>query len=83
MTAKILPASTSMMASVSHSNGRESQWFDSERFLDPNFNAEQYVADLRRYVSSEASSLHIPCFTSVGLSLSHKTLTMIMHRATS
>ena len=65
MTAKILPASTSMMASVSQSNGRESQWFDSERFLDPNFNAEQYVADLRRYVSSEVPALHLSYFTSV------------------
>ena len=40
-----------MVASASQSTGRESQWFNSERFLDPNFNAEQYVADLRRYVS--------------------------------
>ena len=40
-----------MVARASQNSGRESQWFDSERFLDPNFNAEQYVADLRRYVS--------------------------------
>lgn len=26
-------------------------WFKPERFLEPEFDAEQYVADLRRYVS--------------------------------
>ena len=43
--------SLSTMGSIAQTNDRESHWFDSERFLDPQFNAEQYVADLRRYVS--------------------------------
>ena len=45
------------MCSISQANGRESHWFDSERFLDPQFNAEQYVADLRRYVSPGPDNL--------------------------
>ena len=32
--------------------GGSAHWFKPERFLEPNFNAEQYVADARRYVSS-------------------------------
>ena len=28
-----------------------SHFFQPERFMHPNFNAEQYVADVRRYVS--------------------------------
>lgn len=26
-------------------------WFNPERFMEPNFDADTYVADLRRYVS--------------------------------
>ena len=54
MTAEVQPVPFNPMkivASTSEGRGSESQWFDSERFLDPAFNAEQYVADLRRYVS--------------------------------
>ena len=40
-----------IVASTSEGRASESHWFDSEKFLDPGFNAEQYVADLRRYVS--------------------------------
>ena len=49
--------SVSTMGIISQSNERESHWFDSERFLDPQFNAEQYVADLRRYVSPGPNDL--------------------------
>ena len=59
MTAVAVSASPMLtMGSSSQTNGRESQWFDSKRFLDPAFNAEQYVADLRRYVSSGPEDLH-------------------------
>ena len=47
-------SSLSTMGSIAQTNERKSHWFDSERFLgfmDPQFNAEQYVADLRRYVA--------------------------------
>ena len=47
------------MGVMSQSSAIESQWFDSERFSDPNFKAEQYVADLRRYVSSSPDDLNI------------------------
>ncbi len=49
--------SVSTMGSIAQTNERESHWFDSERFLDPQFNAEQYVADLRRYVSPGPDNL--------------------------
>ncbi len=39
------------MGSIAQTIERGSHWFDSESFLDSRFNAEQYVADLRRYVS--------------------------------
>ena len=31
--------------------GASVHWFKPERFLEPDFDAEQYVADARRYVS--------------------------------
>ena len=64
MTAEVQPVPFNPMkivASNSEGRGSESQWFDSERFLDPNFNAEQYVADLRRYVRLP----DLPCYVCI------------------
>ena len=47
----------STMGSIAQTTERESHWFDSERFLDPQFNAEQHVADLQRYVSPGPDNL--------------------------
>ena len=52
MAADMQAVSASSMSTMPQSDGSETRWFDSERLLDPGFNAEQYVADLRRYVSS-------------------------------
>lgn len=41
-----------LMANATHSDNQRSQWFNADTFLAPDFNAEQYVADVRRYVSS-------------------------------
>jgi hypothetical protein len=41
------------MASNTFGDGDDSHahWFKPERFMEPDFNAEKYVADVRRYVS--------------------------------
>ena len=37
---------------VSNQDGESGPlWFKPEKFLEPNFNAEAYVNDLKRYVS--------------------------------
>ena len=45
------------MGSIAQTNERELHWFKSERFLDPQSNAEQHVADLRRSVSRGPDNL--------------------------
>jgi len=37
-------------ASFSHNDDNPPHWFKPERFVEPHFDAESYVADLRRYV---------------------------------
>ena len=53
-------AVTSRMASIdslkaaksAHHDDSPPHWFNPERFVESNFDAEGYVADLRRYVRS-------------------------------
>ena len=49
--------SVSTMGTRAQTSERKSHWLDSEGFSDPPCNVEQYVADLRRYVSPGPDNL--------------------------
>ncbi|CAL8471248.1 g10790 [Coccomyxa elongata] len=57
--AAVAPQKSLGSAGFAQNDDNPPHWFNPERFMEPNFDADTYVADLRRYVPLEALSAEL------------------------